>query len=68
MPLLGVYFVNPSFKALIAASVMCCGVAKSGSPAPNPTTSIPFAFISLALASIARVRDGVSAAARREIL
>src|SRR6266704_3135290 len=58
MPLLGVYLVNPSFNAWIAASLMCCGVSKSGSPAPKPTTSSPSAFICLALASIAKVSDG----------
>src|SRR2546427_1750828 len=67
MPLLGVYLVNPSFSGLIAASLMCCGVSKSGSPAPKPTTSWPSAFICLALASMAKVSDGESEAARGEI-
>src|SRR5262245_21774778 len=68
MPLAGVYFVNPSLIALIAASLMCCGVSKSGSPAPKPTTSSPSAFICFAFESIARVSDVDNAAARREIL
>src|SRR6266566_7734687 len=67
MPLAGVYFVKPSASALAAASLMCCGVSKSGSPAPKPTTSWPSAFICLALASIAKVSDGESEAARCEI-
>src|SRR5436853_6116537 len=67
MPLLGVYLVNPSLSAWIAASLMCCGVSKSGSPAPKPTTSWPSAFICLALASMATVSDGESEAARGEI-
>ena len=67
MPLLGVYLVNPAASALAAASLMCCGVSKSGSPAPNPTTSWPSAFIALALESIASVRDGESTAALREM-
>src|SRR4051812_36239747 len=36
---------------------MCAGVGKSGSPAPNPMTSRPAAFIALAFASTARVAD-----------
>ena len=68
MPELGVYFVNPAARAWAAASLMCCGVSKSGSPAPKPTTSSPAAFIALALASMASVSDGDNDAARREIL
>src|SRR5947207_7442916 len=68
MPLAGEYFVNPSFNAFTAASLICCGVSKSGSPAPKPTTSCPSAFICLAFESIARVSDGDNVAARREIL
>src|SRR5664280_127722 len=68
MPLAGVYLVNPSARALTAASLICCGVSKSGSPAPKPTTSCPSAFICLALESMARVRDGLREAARWEIL
>src|ERR1700758_4094944 len=60
MPELGVYLVNPLCRALIAACLMCSGVSKSGSPAPNPQTSIPSAFIAFALASMLRVREGVS--------
>jgi hypothetical protein len=46
---------------------MCSGVSKSGSPAPNPQTSMPSAFIALALLSIDNVVDGVSWAARSDI-
>src|SRR5688572_28253686 len=68
MPAAGVYLVNPSASALAAASLMCCGVSKSGSPAPKPTTSCPSAFICLALESMASVSEGESEAARCEIL
>src|SRR5436190_110190 len=64
MPADGVYFVKPSLRALIAASLMCCGVSKSGSPAPKPQTSTPSAWSLLALASIASVSDGVRVVAR----
>lgn len=37
---------------------MCCGVLKSGSPAPKPMIDFPSAFIAFAFAVIARVRDG----------
>src|SRR5271157_6022972 len=46
---------------------MCAGVGKSGSPAPKPITCSPAAWSALALASTARVAEGVTAAARREI-
>src|SRR5439155_231619 len=65
MPAAGVYFVKPSASALAAASLMCCGVSKSGSPAPNPTTSSPAAFMAFALESIASVSEGASDAARQ---
>src|SRR3974390_1745859 len=68
MPAAGVYLVNPAGSALAAASLMCCGVSKSGSPTPKPTTSMPSAFICLALESMARVSEGVRDAARFEIL
>ena len=54
----GRVFREPSVSALMAASLMCCGVSKSGSPAPKPTTSWPSAFICLALESMARVSEG----------
>ena len=63
MPAAGVYFVKPAASALAQASLMCCGVSKSGSPAPKPTTSRPSAFICLAFESMARVREGESEAA-----
>ena len=63
VPEAGVYFVNPSLIALIAASQIFSGVLKSGSPAPNPTTSFPCALSSFAFAVIARVDEGLTAAA-----
>ena len=62
VPATGVYFVNPSSRALTAASLMCCGVSKSGSPALIEMTSIPSAFISLARPVTASVMDGLIAA------
>src|SRR3984893_4374989 len=67
MPALGVYLVKPACNASIAAALICSGVSKSGSPAPNPHTSMPSAFIAFALLSIESVREGVSWAARSEI-
>src|SRR5271165_6534299 len=46
---------------------MWAGVGKSGSPAPKPMTCSPAACNALALASTARVAEGATAAARREI-
>ena len=60
VPEAGVYLVNPVLIASIAAWLILSGVLKSGSPAPNPTTSIPFPFNSLALAVMARVDDGLT--------
>ena len=53
--------------AAIAACLICSGVSKSGSPAPKPQTSMPSAFIALALLSIERVSEGDNWAARAEI-
>src|SRR3954447_25503383 len=47
---------------------MCCGVGKSGSPAPNPITGSPAALSALAFASTANVADSAMAATRWEIL
>src|SRR2546430_17647999 len=66
-PALGVYFVNPASSAAIAACLMCSGVSKPGSPAPKPHTSMPSAFIALALLSIERVREGDDWQARAEV-
>ena len=44
------------------ASVMCCGVAKSGSPIDMLMTSIPSRCIFLALLEIAIVADSVTPA------
>ena len=46
---------------------MWAGVGKSGSPAPKPITCSPAACRAFALASTARVAEGATAAARREI-
>src|ERR1700722_13421708 len=53
----GVYLVCPLSRASFAASLINTGVSKSGSPAPNPTTSIPAFFIAPGLALTARVID-----------
>src|SRR6478735_5865447 len=45
---------------------MCCGVGKSGSPAPKPMTFSPCAFSAFALASTASVAD--SAIVERRVL
>ena len=67
-PPAGVYrWLRTSEHAAIAASTMCCGVGKSGSPAPNPITFSPSACRALALASTARVADGAIAASRSEV-
>src|SRR5690349_13141670 len=60
MPPTSVYLVWPRRMASTAASLMRCGVSKSGSPAPNEITSIPWLRSSLALAWTARVEDGAS--------
>src|ERR1700677_2242647 len=66
MPELGVYLVKPVSIPAIAAALMCSGVSKSGSPAPNPQTSSPSAFMALALLCMERGSDGVSDVARGE--
>src|SRR6516165_10555515 len=53
--------------ALAAAWQMCSGVWKSGSPRLKSKTFTPSAFICLALAPAARVAEGWTAAAIREI-
>ena len=66
-PDVGVYrWFRGSLQAATAASTMCSGVGKSGSPAPKPITSSPAAFSALALASMARVADSETAAMRDE--
>src|SRR3954454_12196145 len=44
VPAAGVYFVKPCSIAACPAALMCAGVSKSGSPAPNSTTSTPCAL------------------------
>ena len=46
---------------------MYWGVSKSGSPAPNPMTSMPLFIMALALASIISVGDGAMFLQRFEI-
>src|SRR5688572_19850399 len=53
----GVYLVWPLSSAALAASLMKAGVSKSGSPAPNPTTSTPAFRSAAALALTASVID-----------
>src|ERR1039457_2592493 len=60
----GVYLVKPAASACAAASLIYCGVSKSGSPAPKPQTSTPSALSFFAFASMARVNDGVRVVAR----
>src|SRR5438093_13715063 len=64
MPPTSVYFVCPLCIARSAASLIRAGVSKSGSPAPNEITSIPWDRSSLALACTARVDDGASVFSR----
>src|SRR5215475_10051773 len=52
--------------ATTAASTMCGGVGKSGSPAPKPITSSPAAWSALYFASTARVADSLIDPTRRE--
>ena len=66
VPPTGVYLVKPLLIATMAASLMCCGVSKSGSPAPSPMMSLPSAFSFAARAVTARVGDGLMACTRRE--
>jgi hypothetical protein len=56
--------MRTSWHAFSAAATMWSGVGKSGSPAPNPITSRPSAFMAFAVASTARVADGAMAAMR----
>src|SRR5204863_8305333 len=57
VPAAGVYLVLPARIASAAASLMFCGVSKSGSPAPRSTTSTPAARIASAACIAARVDD-----------
>ena len=41
MPETGVYLVKPLSIAFFAASLICWGVSKSGSPAASPIISLP---------------------------
>src|SRR2546423_15072700 len=61
VPPAAVYLVSPLLMAPIAASLMNCGVSKSGSPAPMLMTSLPSAFRRAALADTARVGEGLMA-------
>ncbi len=59
VPPTGVYFVNPSLIALIAASLIFSGVSKSGSPTPKFMTSTPPALRDFTLASSESVGEGL---------
>ena len=59
VPSTAVYLVMPPAMAAVAASLMCCGVSKSGSPEPRLAMLYPAAFNSLALAETATVGDGL---------
>src|SRR4249920_1282650 len=59
VPPAAVYLVRPFCMAAMAASLMCWGVSKSGSPAPMAITSRPSAFSFAALADTARVGEGL---------
>src|SRR4051812_747810 len=61
VPPAAVYLAKPFCIAAIAASLMCCGVSKSGSPAPIEITSLPSDFRRAALAETARVGEGLMA-------
>src|SRR6185312_11428826 len=60
VPSTSVYLVLPSRMALMAASLMLSGVSKSGWPADRPITFLPSATRARALASTARVADGLT--------
>ena len=64
MPVTGVYLVKPASIAAFAASLMCCGVSKSGSPAASPIIGRPSALYLPAFAVIAKVGDSLIANTR----
>src|SRR4051794_29981288 len=66
VPSTSVYLVAPASSARLAASLMCEGVSKSGSPAPKLMTSSPLARRAAALAETASVGDGSMRDRRRE--
>src|SRR6266496_3475342 len=66
VPAVGVYFVWPALIAASAASLMFCGVSKSGSPAPRSTTSMPSARIASAACIAASVDEAFISATRSE--
>src|SRR5690348_1169447 len=59
VPSTAVYLVSPLSMARFAASLMFCGVSKSGSPAPRPMMSRPAALRRRALSVTAMVGDGL---------
>src|SRR5688572_20431841 len=64
VPELVVYFVKLASMAAWAAAPMCCGVGKSGSPAPRSMTSMPFALSAIASAATFIVGDMAMRVAR----
>jgi hypothetical protein len=59
VPVMSVYLVRPSRMASIAASLMCSGVSKSGSPDDRPITSRPARWSSRAFWLAAPVGEGL---------
>src|SRR5258708_17947784 len=57
MPGTEVYLVKFCWIAAMAASLICCGVGKCGSPAPNSTRSAPAAFSLAAAEATAMVAE-----------
>ena len=57
MPETMVYFVKLFWMAAIAASLICCGVGKCGSPAPKSTSFAPCARSFAASAVTAMVAE-----------
>src|SRR5579864_8140259 len=57
VPATGVYLVKLARMAAMAASLMCSGVAKCGSPAPKSTRSAPFSRSLVASITTAMVAE-----------
>src|SRR4051812_15856103 len=57
IPATPVYLVKSVLMALMAASLICRGVLKCGSPAPKSASSIPCAFSLAASFTMARVAE-----------
>src|ERR1700758_3737484 len=64
IPFTAVYLVKFSWIALMAASLMCCGVLKCGSPMPMSQRSMPLAR-SLAASAVMAIVAEISIRFRR---